>query len=83
MKAWSFYSFQVEVLTMKVFCALLVLLAVIHGSQCKTKVVERVNNRTPFQLRKRANVTPSIVGGRPAEIADFPYHLGMIEVGWG
>lgn len=72
---------------MKLICCVLVLLAVLQVSLAKNlekfRFVERSNQRTPFNLRKRANVTPGIVGGHPANIADFPWHLGLIDLDWG
>lgn len=39
-----------------------------------------MNQRTPFYLRQRASSSSEsfIVGGVPADIADFPHHLGML-----
>lgn len=68
---------------MKVFCGLLVLLAVFQASQCQLRTIERSNRRTPFNQRQRINVTPAIVGGDPANIADFPHHLGLLDLSWG
>lgn len=72
---------------MKALCSVLVLLAVFQASLCRnlenTRAVQRSHQRTPFNLRQRANVSPSIVGGHPAAIEDFPHHLGLIDLDWG
>lgn len=73
-----------KVLEMKVFCALLVFLAVFEASQAKyvssRRFTERLSLRTPFYKRQRAGVNPTIVNGQPAEIADFPHHLGLLDL---
>lgn len=72
---------------MKVFCALLVFLAVFEASQAKyvtsRKFTERLSLRTPFYKRQRSGVNPSIVNGDPADIADFPHHLGLLDLTFG
>lgn len=70
---------------MKVFCGLLLALAVCgaQGRVARPKYTERVNMRTPFYLRQRPNHSPNIVGGRPANIADFPHHLGLLDLSFG
>lgn len=62
---------------MKVFCAVLVLLAVSQTVHLKN--VE-FTVRTPFYQRQRTGVDSLIVNGRPAEIADFPHHLGLVDL---
>ncbi|CAO1405776.1 unnamed protein product [Diamesa tonsa] len=67
---------------MKVFCALLVLVALLGFAQ-SGKIAsprQRMNQRTPFYLRQRASSSSEsfIVGGVPADIADFPHHLAML-----
>ncbi|CAO1409950.1 unnamed protein product [Diamesa serratosioi] len=70
---------------MKVFCALLVLVAVLGCAQSGRIGVakQRMNHRTPFYLRQRASSSSEsfIVGGIPANIADFPHHLALLERG--
>lgn len=76
-----------KVVEMKVFCALLVFLAVLEASQAKSvnsrRFTERLSLRTPFYKRQRPSVNPSIVNGQPAEIADFPHHLGLLDLTFG
>jgi secreted trypsin-like serine protease len=71
---------------MKVFCSLLVLLAVFHASQSKTlgfgQRSVRQNLRTTFNRRFR-NVDPLIVGGQPADIANFPFQLALLDLTFG
>lgn len=62
---------------MKVFCAVLVLLAVSQTAHLKN--VE-INVRTPFYQRQRTGIDSLIVNGRPADIADFPHHLGLLDL---
>lgn len=42
-----------------------------------------MSNRTPFYLRQRASSSSEsfIVGGVPADIADFPHHLALLQQG--
>lgn len=69
---------------MKVICSLLVLLAVFQASQCRApKFTERLNLRTPFFKRQRIGVSPAIVGGISADIADHPHHLGLLDLSVG
>jgi len=72
---------------MKLICVLLVLLAMFEFSQ-SNHVNGRSHRRSPFPKRPRAiqtpsNIAPGIVGGRPADIADFPWHLGLLDLSWG
>lgn len=62
---------------MKVFCAALVLLAVSQTVHLKN--VE-FNVRTPFYQRQRTGIDSLIVNGEPADIADFPHHLGLLDL---
>lgn len=70
---------------MKVFCGLLVVLAVFGASQCRNapKYTEKKSLRTPFYRRQRINVDPLIVGGNPALIENFPHHLGLLDLSIG
>lgn len=71
---------------MKIICVLLMLIAVFGASQCKNlnpRLTQRSHRRTPFNQRQRIAHTPSIVGGRAAEIADFPHHLGLLDLSFG
>lgn len=69
---------------MKGFCGLLVVLAVFSASESKyVNPIQRLNNRTPFFQRRVENVSPSIVGGQPANIADFPHHLALLDLSLG
>jgi hypothetical protein len=67
---------------MKVACALLVLLAVFTASEASPRFREKVTIRTPFFKRQRL-FNPTIVGGNPARIEDFPHHLGIIDLAFG
>lgn len=62
---------------MKVFCAVLVLLAV--SQTVNSKNVD-FNVRTPFYQRQRTGIESLIVNGQPADIADFPHHLGLLDL---
>lgn len=69
---------------MKVSCSLLVLLAVFAASESNyVNPIQRLNNRTPFFQRRVGNVSPLIVGGQPANIADFPHHLALLDLTLG
>jgi secreted trypsin-like serine protease len=72
---------------MKVFCCLLVLFAVLQASQGRNanakRFIERMNLRTTFNRRLRTNIDPLIVGGRPADIANFPHILALLDMTFG
>jgi len=68
---------------MKVFCALLVSLVVLQVAQCRDFGRRSHRVRNFFNPRQRADVTPSIVGGDPATIEQFPHHLGLLDLSWG
>ena len=73
-------------MAMKVLCSLFVLLAVSQASQSKSvrpRYTERLSLRTPFFHRRRAGIDATIVGGSPADIADFPHHLGLLDLSFG
>lgn len=42
---------------------------------------QRMSNRTPFYLRQPSSSGSFIVGGVPADIADFPHHLALLQQG--
>jgi hypothetical protein len=76
--------FKLKLFAMKFVFALLVFLVAFEASQAKNENwKQRSNRRTPFFLRKRIDLSPSIVGGRPADIADFPHHLGLLDITFG
>ena len=71
---------------MKVFCSFLLFLAIIQASQSKSlrpKYTERISVKLPFYLRQRLGVQPGIVGGDPADIANFPHHLALLDLALG
>ena len=80
----EFFSFQFQVFNMKVFFALLVILAVFGAFEARSspKFREKINIRTPFYKRQRVH-NPLIVGGSEGRIEDFPHHLGLIDISWG
>lgn len=71
---------------MKVVFVLLVILAVLNVSQCRKvhpKFTQRISLRTPFYKRQRIDNLPMIVGGSPAEISEYPHHLGLLDLTFG
>lgn len=71
---------------MRFVAALLVFLAIFEASQCRNlhpKFTQRLSLRTPFYKRQRYDGSPLIVGGSPADIADFPHHLGLLDLSFG
>lgn len=77
--------FSFKVAKMKVFCGLILTLAIFHAAHGRDGRIfpERSHQRTPFNMRLRSNVSPSIVGGNPAFIENHPWHLGLLDLSWG
>lgn len=76
-------SFISKRLTMKVVYFLAVIFALFQASQGRnlsSKFPQRFNLRTPFYKRQRIETSPLIVGGSPAEIANFPHQLGLLDL---
>jgi hypothetical protein len=67
---------------MKVVCVFLVLLTVFGALEASPRFREKITIQTPFYMRQRI-INPTIVGGNPGRIEDFPHHLGIIDLTFG
>lgn len=66
---------------MKFLIALVVLIAAVQSTPIEP--IEREDGKTPWSERKYVEWSPSIVNGQPANIADFPHMLALLDLSRG
>lgn len=66
---------------MKLFI-LLAIFAAVHSNPIEPRI-EREDGKTPWSERQYLGWTPHIVRGQPADIANFPHMLALLDLGRG
>ena len=66
-------------LIMKFVIAFVVFIAAVQSTPIEPRI-EREDGKTPWSEREYKEWSPSIVNGQPANIADFPHTLALLDL---